>query len=94
MPGSRGAKEKALDRRFRREPGPLPRLSPRADIQGLRALAVVLVLLDHAGVPWLGGGFVGVDVFFVVSGFLISSLLLHEATTTGRVRGRRASPPA
>jgi peptidoglycan/LPS O-acetylase OafA/YrhL len=94
MAGSRGAKEKALDRRSRREPGSLPRLSPRAGIQGLRALAVVLVLLDHAGVPWLGGGFVGVDVFFVVSGFLISSLLLHEATTTGRVRGRRASPPA
>ena len=64
MAGSRGAKEKALDRRFRREPGPLPRLSPRADIQGLRALAVVLVLLDHAGVPWLGGGFVSRSRFY------------------------------
>jgi peptidoglycan/LPS O-acetylase OafA/YrhL len=65
---------------------PLPRLTSRMDVQGLRALAVGLVVLDHAGVPWLGGGFVGVDVFFVISGFLISSLLLHEATTTGRVR--------
>ncbi|MFL6133851.1 MAG: acyltransferase family protein [Nocardioidaceae bacterium] len=65
---------------------PLPRLTSRPDVQGLRALAVVLVILDHAGVPWFRGGFVGVDVFFVISGFLISSLLLHEATTTGRVR--------
>ena len=74
---------------------PLPRLTTREDVQGLRAVAVALVILDHAGVPWLRGGFIGVDVFFVVSGFLISSLLLHEATTTGRVRigafyGRRA----
>jgi peptidoglycan/LPS O-acetylase OafA/YrhL len=67
-------------------PSPLPRLTPRPDVQGLRALAVILVILDHAGVPWLRGGFVGVDVFFVVSGFLISSLLLHELTATGRVR--------
>src|SRR4051794_41886626 len=65
---------------------PLPRLTSRPDVQGLRALAVVLVILDHAGVPWFRGGFVGVDVFFVISGFLISSLLLHEATTTGRGR--------
>ena len=65
---------------------PLPRLRRRPDIQGLRALAVTLVILAHVGVPGLQGGFVGVDVFFVVSGFLISSLLLHEATTTGRVR--------
>ena len=65
---------------------PLPRLTPRVDVQGLRALAVLVVILDHAAVPWLRGGFVGVDVFFVVSGFLISSLLLHEVTTTGRLR--------
>lgn len=65
---------------------PLPRLRRRPDIQGLRALAVSLVILAHVGVPGLQGGFVGVDVFFVVSGYLISSLLLHEATTTGRVR--------
>jgi peptidoglycan/LPS O-acetylase OafA/YrhL len=76
-------------------PEPLPRLTTRPDVQGLRAVAVALVILDHAGVSWLRGGFIGVDVFFVVSGFLISSLLLHEATSTGRVRiaffyGRRA----
>src|SRR4051794_12631088 len=65
---------------------PLPRLTSRPDVQGLRALAVVLVILDHAGVPWFRGAFVGVDVFFVISGFLISSMLLHEATTTCRVR--------
>src|SRR6187549_3281573 len=64
---------------------PLPRLSPRADVQGLRALAVAMVIFEHAAVPWLRGGFVGVDVFFVVSGFLISALLLHEVTATGRV---------
>jgi peptidoglycan/LPS O-acetylase OafA/YrhL len=65
---------------------PLPRLTSRLDVQGLRALAVGLVILDHVGVPGVAGGFVGVDVFFVISGFLISSLLLHEATATGRVR--------
>ena len=64
MAGSRGAEEKTVDRHSRREPGPLPRLSPRADIQGLRALAVVLVLLDHAGLAWLGGGFVSRSRFY------------------------------
>ena len=47
-------------------------------IDGLRALAVVAVLLFHAKAPWFGGGFVGVDVFFVISGYLITSLILHE----------------
>ncbi|MFD4350426.1 acyltransferase family protein [Streptomyces coelicoflavus] len=57
----------------------------RADIQGLRAVAVGLVVLSHAGVPLVGGGYIGVDVFFVISGFLITSLLLRELVTTGRV---------
>jgi len=48
----------------------------RYDIQGLRAVAVLLVILNHAGLPWLPGGFVGVDVFFVISGFVITQSLL------------------
>ena len=50
----------------------------RPDIQGLRALAVVLVIFSHAGVPGFGGGYVGVDVFFVISGFVITGLLLRQ----------------
>ncbi|MBJ7490069.1 MAG: acyltransferase [Ilumatobacteraceae bacterium] len=57
----------------------------RTDIEGLRAIAVLAVLLFHAGVPGVGGGYVGVDVFFVVSGFLITSLLVAEKTNTGTV---------
>src|SRR5262245_55767243 len=66
-----------------------PTLAWRADIQGLRAVAVTLVVLSHAGVSRFRGGYVGVDVFFVISGFLITSLLLREAATTGRVSIRR-----
>src|SRR6266516_7797467 len=74
----------------------------RADIQGLRALAVLLVVLAHAGVSFLPGGFVGVDVFFVLSGFLITGLLLAEARANGSVslidfyvrRARRILPAA
>ena len=56
----------------------------RRDIEGLRAVAVVLVVLDHAGLGPLDGGYVGVDVFFVISGFLITRLLLSETDHSGR----------
>jgi peptidoglycan/LPS O-acetylase OafA/YrhL len=58
----------------------------RRDIQGLRAVAVALVVLFHAGVPGFGGGYVGVDVFFVISGFLISTHLLEALGDSGRLR--------
>src|SRR5271155_4910024 len=61
----------------------------RRDIEGLRAVAVLAVVLFHAEVPGVGGGFVGVDVFFVISGFLITGLLWREVSTTGAVRLRR-----
>ncbi|MEQ1873119.1 MAG: acyltransferase family protein [Ilumatobacteraceae bacterium] len=57
----------------------------RRDIEGMRALAVSAVLLYHFGVPGIGGGFVGVDIFFVISGFLITSLLVDERLRTGGV---------
>src|SRR4051812_3202562 len=60
-------------------------LGHRDDIQGLRAVAVLLVVLGHAGVGFLRGGFVGVDVFFVLSGFLITGLLLAGAERQGYV---------
>lgn len=74
----------------------------RRDIEGLRGVAILLVLLAHLGVPWLPGGFVGVDVFFVISGFLITSLLVAEFRRTGSLsvwgfytrRFRRIAPPA
>ena len=61
----------------------------RPDIEGLRAVAVISVVLFHAEVPGVGGGFVGVDVFFVISGFLITGLLWREAAASGTVRLRR-----
>ena len=51
-------------------------------IDGLRAVAIGLVVAFHAGLPWLAGGFVGVDVFFVLSGFLITGLLAREIDKT------------
>lgn len=57
----------------------------RADIDGLRALAVLGVVLFHIGVPGFAGGFVGVDLFFAISGYLISRLLLVELQNSGRV---------
>lgn len=57
----------------------------RGDIEGLRAIAILLVVAAHAKVPWLQGGFVGVDVFFVLSGYLITGLLVREIDATGTV---------
>jgi peptidoglycan/LPS O-acetylase OafA/YrhL len=64
---------------------PEARLSYRPDIDGLRALAIVSVVAYHVGLPGVPGGFVGVDVFFVISGCLITGLLLDEIRTTGTI---------
>lgn len=53
-------------------------LAFRSDIQGLRAIAVIAVMACHFNPAWLPGGFVGVDVFLVISGFLITSILLQK----------------
>ena len=74
----------------------------RPDVEGLRALAVVLVVLYHANLCRVTGGYVGVDVFFVISGFVITGLLLRERFATGRTsildfyarRARRILPAA
>ena len=50
----------------------------RAEIDGLRALAVLPVIFFHAGFEWFSGGFVGVDVFFVISGYLITTILIED----------------
>jgi len=62
-----------------------PKEGFRPDVEGLRAVAVGAVLLYHAGVPFAPGGYVGVDVFFVISGFLITGLLVRELESTGTV---------
>src|SRR5262245_28195634 len=79
---------------------PAPR--HRADLQGLRAVAVLLVVFDHAGIGPFHGGFVGIDVFFVLSGFLITGLLISRTQAAGKVpfadfylrRARRILPAA
>ena len=67
----------------------------RPDIQGMRAVAVLLVVFSHVGIPGMADGIVGVDVFFVISGFVITGLLLRERAATGHTGivafyGRRA----
>ena len=59
----------------------------RADIQGLRAIAVIAVIAYHAGLP-IPGGFTGVDIFFVISGFVITEMLFREKIATGTIKLR------
>lgn len=74
----------------------------RGDIEGMRGIAVLLVVFFHASIRGFSGGFVGVDVFFVLSGFLITGLLIREIETTGTIslsrfyarRARRLLPAA
>jgi len=80
----------------------MAKLRYRPDVDGLRAVAVAGVMLFHLGVPHIGGGFFGVDVFFVISGYLITSLLFVEFAASGRIdfanfwarRTRRILPSA
>jgi len=57
----------------------------RADINGLRAVAIIPVVAFHAAVPGFGGGFIGVDIFFVISGYLITGNLLRQINSSGRI---------
>jgi peptidoglycan/LPS O-acetylase OafA/YrhL len=74
----------------------------RPDVQGMRAVAIFLALVYHAGVPGFHGGYVGIEVFFVISGFVITGLLLRERERSGRTslrsfygrRVRRIMPAA
>ena len=62
-------------------------------LDGLRALAVAAVLLYHGGNNWLPAGFLGVDLFFVISGFLITTLILEELRSTGHDRPEELPRP-
>ena len=74
----------------------------RTDIEGMRGIAVLLVVMFHCGVPGFQGGFIGVDVFFALSGYLITGLILTEIAQTGKLsflnfyarRARRLLPAA
>ncbi|MFP7834829.1 acyltransferase family protein [Marisediminicola sp. LYQ134] len=77
-PGEAGPSSEKQTASFARQPF-------RPDIQGLRGLAVALVVLYHGGLPFLPGGYIGVDVFFVISGFLITNHLLASLDRDGRI---------
>ena len=61
----------------------------QAPLDGLRAVSVVAVMLYHGGFGWLHGGFLGVEVFFVISGYLITVLLIEERRGSGTIAARR-----
>ena len=85
MPPAVALAEPATAPANRRAPDPAPKFEYQPALDGLRALAVLGVLLYHAGVSWAPGGFLGVDAFFVLSGFLITSLLVDEWQKRGRI---------
>ncbi len=93
---------KAIEVQAQVERDPRSRLPYMPGLGGLRAFAVAAVVLYHAGARWLPGGFLGVDVFFALSGYLITSLLLVEFAHGGRIdlgrfwlpRARRLLPAA
>ena len=62
-----------------------PHIKYRSDIDGLRALAVLSVILFHINAKWIPGGFLGVDIFFVISGYLITLILTKEVAATGKI---------
>src|SRR5476649_95769 len=64
----------------------LPSSTYRPHLDGLRAVAVYLVVLFHAGLTSFSGGYIGVDVFFVLSGYLVTQLLLRDITGRGSIR--------
>ena len=82
--------------------GPSRKDGFRPDIEGMRGIAVLLVVLFHSEVPGFGGGFIGVDVFFALSGYLITGIILNEITKRGKLsfrnfyarRARRLLPAA
>src|SRR5437588_5960695 len=86
-------------KQVQRSPGRV-QLGHNPALDGVRALSIIAVLLYHGGVSWAHGGFLGVEVFFVLSGFLITSLLIAERSRTSRIqlsrfwvrRGRRLLP--
>lgn len=65
----------------------------RPDIAGLRAWAVLAVMLFHFGVPGFGGGFVGVDIFFAISGFLMTRIIRGARATVAHQRQRSLPAP-
>ncbi|MEP7112527.1 MAG: acyltransferase family protein [Ilumatobacteraceae bacterium] len=74
--------------RWRSDSLPTRRVAPmgyQPGLDGLRAISVIAVILYHAGFGWMHGGFLGVEVFFVVSGYLITSLLLEERESSGQI---------
>ena len=68
------------------EPGSEYTWGPRPALDGLRAVAVYLVVLFHGGVAAFGGGFIGVDLFFALSGFLVTNMMLGDVAAHGRLR--------
>ncbi len=89
------ALERLTDFEARRRPDARPTqrtptpMGYQPGLDGLRAISVIAVIFYHAGFGWMHGGFLGVEVFFVVSGYLITSLLLEETAATGGVQLRQ-----